>query len=93
MVVFLLQGLFEVQADQKAIVLRFGAYEEGHVMDQGLHFAFPYPIDRVVRIWVRPRKLEVNTFWRRVGEQEKEARMAKGAEIPMTVEGAEDAVC
>ncbi len=61
-------------------------------MDQGLHYAFPYPIDRVVRIWVRPRKLEVNTFWRRVGEQEKEARMAKGAEIPMTVEGAEDAV-
>ena len=66
-----LQGFFTVQSDQKAIILRFGAYEEGHVKDQGIHFAFPYPIDRVVPIWVRPRKLEVNTFWkkaRRAGE-------------------------
>ncbi len=56
LVVFLLQGLFTVQSDQKAIILRFGAYEEGQVKDQGIHYAFPYPIDRVVPIWVRPRQ-------------------------------------
>ena len=60
---FLAQGFFTVQSDQKAIILRFGAYEEGRVKDQGLHYALPYPIDRVVPIRVKPRKLEVNTFW------------------------------
>jgi regulator of protease activity HflC (stomatin/prohibitin superfamily) len=90
--VFLLQGIFTVQSDQKAIVLRFGAYEEGRVMDQGIHYAFPYPIDRVVPIWVRPRKLEVNTFWRKMSVEAKDQRMEKGGEPPKPVEGAEDAV-
>jgi len=66
LVVFLLQGLFTVQSDQKAIILRFGAYEEGRVKDQGIHYALPYPIDRVVPIWVRTRELGVNTFWNMV---------------------------
>jgi regulator of protease activity HflC (stomatin/prohibitin superfamily) len=88
---FVAQGFFTVQSDQKAIILRFGAYEEGRVKDQGIHYAFPYPIDRIVRIWVRTRKLEVNTFWKRTTEQAKEARMEKGTEAPRPVEGAEDA--
>jgi regulator of protease activity HflC (stomatin/prohibitin superfamily) len=66
---FVAQGFFTVQSDQKAIVLRFGAYQEGCVKDQGWHFAFPYPIDRVVPIWVKTRKLEVNTFWKKTTEQ------------------------
>ncbi|MGD1000166.1 MAG: SPFH domain-containing protein [Candidatus Brocadiia bacterium] len=92
LVVFLLQGLFTVQSDQKAIILRFGAYEEGRVKDQGIHYAFPYPIDRVVPIWVRPRKLEVNTFWRMISEEAKDQKMEKGREMPKPVEGAENAV-
>jgi regulator of protease activity HflC (stomatin/prohibitin superfamily) len=88
---FVAQGFFTVQSDQKAIILRFGAYEEGRVKDQGIHYAFPYPIDRIVRIWVRTRKLEVNTFWAKTTETAKEARMEKGTETPKPVEGAEDA--
>jgi membrane protease subunit HflK len=89
--VFLAQGFFTVQSDQKAIILRFGAYEEGRVKDQGIHYAFPYPIDRIVPIWVKTRQLEVNTFWKKTTEQAKEQRMEKGAELPKPVEGAEDA--
>jgi regulator of protease activity HflC (stomatin/prohibitin superfamily) len=92
LVVFLLQGLFTVQSDQKAIILRFGAYEEGRVKDQGIHYAFPYPIDRVVPIWVRTRELGVNTFWNMVTEQAKNEKMEKGVELPKSVEGAENAV-
>ncbi len=90
--VFLLQGLFTVQSDQKAIILRFGAFEEGRVKDQGMHYAFPYPIDRIVRVWVRPRKLEVNTFWSTITEQAKDQKLEKGMELPKPVEGAENAV-
>jgi regulator of protease activity HflC (stomatin/prohibitin superfamily) len=90
--VFLLQGLFTVQSDQKAIILRFGAYEEGRVKDQGMHYAWPFPIERIVRIWVRPRKLEVNTFWSTISEQAKDQKLEKGMELPKPVEGAEDAV-
>ena len=77
-----LQGFFTVQSDQKAIILRFGAYEEGRVKDQGMHYAFPYPIDRVVPVWVRPRKLEVNTFWSKISEQAKKTRWRRARRLP-----------
>ncbi len=90
-VVFLSQGVFTVKAGQKKIVLRFGRADESMVMDEGLNYAFPFPIDEVVAIDTKPKKLEVNTFWPRVTEQAKQ-NVAEGREeqLPESVAGAKD---
>jgi regulator of protease activity HflC (stomatin/prohibitin superfamily) len=89
--IFLFKGVFSVESDQKALVLRFGAANPDLVMDAGLHFAFPYPIDEVVMILVRSKKLEVNTFWRSVSKLEIAEAIDKNLEVPKVIEGAEHA--
>ena len=57
-------GIFRVQSDEVAVILRFGrlAGDGQHVLQPGLHFAFPYVIDEVVRIPVaKVRKVVVDT--------------------------------
>lgn len=76
---FFARGIFTIQPDQKALVLRFGRADKGRVMDQGMHYAYPYPIDEVISIWIKPRKVEVNTFWPKVEEVTKE-QVIKGKE-------------
>jgi len=52
-VVFFVSGLFQVGTQEKAVVLRFGKpveYVQGPLLGPGLHWAFPYPIDEVVKI-------------------------------------------
>ena len=52
-VLFLFSGLFKVEPQQKAIVLRFGkpvGEGEKALLGSGLHWAWPYPIDDVVKI-------------------------------------------
>lgn len=46
---FFVSGIFTVDPNQVAIVLRFGNQTDG-LLKPGLHWAFPYPIDEVVRI-------------------------------------------
>jgi membrane protease subunit HflK len=46
---FLASGLFTVKSNEVAMVLRFGK-PRGQFLKQGLHWAFPYPIDQVVRV-------------------------------------------
>lgn len=89
--IFLFKGVFSVESDQKALVLRFGAAKPSLVMDTGLHFAFPYPIDEVVPVVVKPKKLEVNTFWRNVTSMEKAEALEKGKEPPKEIQGTENA--
>jgi regulator of protease activity HflC (stomatin/prohibitin superfamily) len=53
LVLFLFSGLFKVGTQEKAIILRFGVpvgAGDGKLYDPGLHWAFPPPIDEVVRI-------------------------------------------
>lgn len=51
--VFLLSGFFTVGPQEKAILLRFGhpvGEGEKALLGAGAHWAFPYPIDEVVRV-------------------------------------------
>jgi len=53
LVVFLFSGIFTVGQQERAIVLRFGVPVgggDGKLLGPGLHWAFPPPVDEVVRI-------------------------------------------
>jgi membrane protease subunit HflK len=53
LVVFLFSGFFKVEPQEKAVVLRFGVPAgggDGKLLGPGPHWAFPPPIDEVVRI-------------------------------------------
>src|SRR5258708_3216109 len=50
---FLGAGLFQVGPQEKAVILRFGrpvGEANQALLGAGLHWAYPYPIDEVVRI-------------------------------------------
>src|SRR6266487_2358510 len=52
-VVFLFSGFFKVGPQEKAIILRFGmpvGGGDGKLFEPGAHWAFPAPIDEVVKI-------------------------------------------
>jgi membrane protease subunit HflK len=72
---WLLSGVFFVPTDQQAVVTRLGAVVEPRVMP-GVHYALPWPLDRVTR-------LKVNQLQRLVigGEA---ADMVLGANQPLT---------
>jgi modulator of FtsH protease HflK len=55
-ILFLTSGIFQVGPQEQAIVLRFGkpvGTEEQALLGPGLHWAFPYPIDEVIKIPIR----------------------------------------
>ena len=67
-VVYLLSGQFIVGPDEQAFVLRFGRLvgDEGEqIIEAGRwHWAFPKPVDKVVRIPVRQaRTVRTDHFW------------------------------
>lgn len=72
-VIFLFSGMFIVQENQRAIVLRFGkvvTQADGvtpYLYSAGQwHFAWPRPIDEVVRISVgQARRVSTSDFWYR----------------------------
>lgn len=90
-VLFLLQGLFKVDPGKKVVVLRFGEAKDQLVMDQGLHFVFPYPIDERIDVSVSPKQLEVNTFWTGATKLAQEDAIKKGLPVPEIIPGAEGA--
>ena len=52
-IAFICSGFFQVGPQEKAVILRFGkpvGVAEKMLLGPGLHYAFPYPIDEVVRI-------------------------------------------
>lgn len=52
-VLFLFSGFFKVEPQEKAVILRFGVPVgggDGRLLNPGAHWAFPPPIDEVVRI-------------------------------------------
>jgi len=52
-IVFLISGFFTVGSQEKAVILRFGkpvGEGEKALLSAGLHWAFPKPIDEIVRI-------------------------------------------
>jgi modulator of FtsH protease HflK len=51
-VLWLLSGIYIVPADQQAVVTRFGRVVEPRVFP-GIHFALPWPVDRVSKLKVQ----------------------------------------
>ena len=66
-IVFLASGLRTVGPDEEALVLRFGKIRgvgEERLLKPGLHWIFPYPIDKIVKIPVAKKvNLAINSFW------------------------------
>ncbi|MFW6154199.1 MAG: SPFH domain-containing protein [Planctomycetota bacterium] len=66
---YLLSGAFTVDTNERAVVLRFGRIlgkteaVGGNVLDAGLHFSWPFPIDHVILIPTRERQLTMDAFW------------------------------
>jgi membrane protease subunit HflK len=92
-ILFLCRGFFKVESDQKAVILRLGRTDAGLVKDTGMHYAWPYPIDEVQRVWVRAKTMEVNTFWSKVTEEAKKDAVEKDKkkeDKPEVVKDAED---
>ncbi|RKY25250.1 MAG: hypothetical protein DRP62_01740 [Planctomycetota bacterium] len=73
-VVFLASGFRTVASDEQALVLRFGKIRgvgEGRLLNPGLHWVFPYPIDEIVKIPVAKKvNLAINSFWYYQSQQE-----------------------
>ena len=66
-VLFLVSGLFQVGPQEKAVILRFGKpVGEGDkaLLNSGLHWSFPYPIDEVVKIPIKEvQKVTSSVGW------------------------------
>ena len=65
--VFLASGVFQVKTQEKAVVLRFGKIVgtgQQALLDPGLHWSFPYPIDEVVKIpFKENQSVDSNVGW------------------------------
>ena len=65
--VFLFSGFFKVEPQEKAIILRFGKpVGEGNnaLLGSGAHWAWPYPIDEVVKIPITEiQKVSARASW------------------------------
>jgi membrane protease subunit HflK len=65
-IVFFASGVFTVPSQQKAIKLRFGkpvGTRETMLLEPGLHFAFPHPIDEVVYIPLGQQSVRSTVGW------------------------------
>jgi len=91
-VLFVSRGFFTVQSDQKVIIERFGRADRGLVKDQGVHYALPYPIDKVIPVWVRTKTMDVNIFWPKMTTETKEEAVKKGAPEQEFFDGADNGV-
>jgi len=67
-VLFIASGVFEVKEEEQALVLHFGKIRgdsgESRVLGSGLHWAWPAPIDEIIKIKVtRQKTIDVDTHW------------------------------
>jgi len=75
-VLFLASGFFTVNQKQAALVLRFGVplggVENPTVFGPGLHWALPYPVDRQLIIDLAKESVQVESFFFKVAETQKD---------------------
>ena len=68
---FVASGIFKVESNEQAIVLRFGKIR-GEPLGPGLKFGFPEPIDEVIKIPVKKvQTLNIDSLWYSETEAEK----------------------
>ena len=74
-ILFFASGVFRIQPNEQALVLRFGKIHgigDGRLLNPGLHWAFPEPIDEIVRIVVKKKQLvAIDSFWYYESEKDK----------------------
>lgn len=74
-ILFFASGIFRVQPNEKALVLRLGRIRgigETRLLGPGLHWALPEPIDEIVRIVVKKKQtLPIDSFWYYMSEKDK----------------------
>jgi len=74
-VLFITSGIFRVQSDEQAFVLRLGkirGFGESRILNPGLHWALPEPIDEIIRIPVtKVQTLPIESLWYFQTEREK----------------------
>jgi membrane protease subunit HflK len=67
LIIFLASGFRTVESGERALVLRFGKVQgtvEKRLLEPGLHWVLPYPIDKVVKIPVgQVVTLPIDSFW------------------------------
>lgn len=85
-VVFLASGFFKVESNERAIILRFGKpVGEGAkaLLNPGLHWAFPYPIDEYQKVSVSGvQKVTSTVGWYGMTREQEIAYEATGAVPP-----------
>lgn len=70
-ILYLFSGIFTVEPDENAFILRFGAVVDGsagkRIFESGQwHWSWPHPIDKVIRIPVKKTEtVETDQFWHR----------------------------
>lgn len=68
-ILFFSSGVFTVAPDERAMVLRFGKIRgettEQRILESGLHWAIPYPVEEVIKLPARNTILraEIDSFW------------------------------
>src|SRR6266496_2036321 len=65
-IVFICSGIFTVPSQQKAIILRFGkpvGTGEKMLLEPGLHWSFPYPIDQKIFIPLGQQNVQSTVGW------------------------------
>lgn len=74
-ILFALSGIFQVQPDEQALLLRFGKIKgpaENPVLNPGFKMGFPKPIDEIIRIPVKKvQTMTIDSFWYFETEQER----------------------
>lgn len=77
LILFAASGIFQVQQDEEAILLQFGKIK-GPVLKPGIKFAWPEPINEIIRIPVqRELSIPIDSFWYFETPEEK-IRQVKG---------------
>lgn len=62
LVLWLLSGIYIVQATERGVVLRFGNYVE--TLSEGFHIRWPYPIETVERVLMTQRQIDIGASGR-----------------------------
>ncbi|MFC1676578.1 protease modulator HflK [Planctomycetota bacterium] len=75
LVIFFVMGFKTVDSGERALVLRFGKIRgvgESRLLEPGLHWVMPYPIDQIIKIPVEKKiNLAIDSFWYFEKESEK----------------------
>src|SRR5205823_2810086 len=71
LILFLFSGVFTVGTNEVAVVTRFGRQRDAAPSEPGLHFAWPYPIDSVIKVNKGLRTTEIDAFWLKLSEADK----------------------